>query len=186
MSVLINLLFPFFLVYLKLSGGIWKRKGVLQLAKKQNRLLVGLYDQYFAKYGAFVGLASQFDGEPCFPHGPYGVFISSGAIIGKNVVVFQHVTIGSDSLVDSVDQGSPTVGDRCYFGAGAKVIGKVSIGRNCRVGANAVVYRDLEDNSVAVQSSTRVIKKSALDNRFITYRSGKKVYFDNGSWKPAK
>lgn len=184
MAALINLLFPFFLVYLKLNGGIWKLKGRLQTAKKQSRLLVGLYDLYFSKYGGFVGLSSQIDGEPCFPHGPYGVFISSGARIGRNVVIFQHVTIGSDSLFDSEDQGSPVVGDGCYLGAGAKIIGKVLVGRNCRVGANAVVYSNLDDNSVAVQAPTRVIKKSSLDNRYITYRSGKKVYFADGSWTP--
>jgi serine O-acetyltransferase len=67
-------------------------------------------------------------------------------------------------LLDSKGKGAPTIGNNCYIGAGAKIIGSVKIGNNCRIGANCVVYRDALDNLVAVLQSTRIIQKKELDN----------------------
>ncbi len=174
---------PVFLAYyLKKHGGIWNLKRHLQCQARSSGLLLYLYDEYFAWYGSYVGLQSQFAGEPCFPHGPYGVFISGGSKIGRNPVIFQHTTIGSDSLPGSGDEGSPTIGDNVYIGTGARIIGNIQVGDNCRIGANAVVYDDMPPHSVAVQSPTRVIRKSRLDNRYFTVRNGHWVYFDNGHW----
>lgn len=184
-AVISKVFFPFFMLYLKLSRqNIWVFKSSLRSRSAPNRLLAAFYDRYFSGYGSYVGLESEIESEPCFPHGPSGIFISSSAKIGKDVVIFQHVTIGSNSLLDSSHQGSPKIGDYVYIGAGAKVIGNIVIGNSCRIGANAVVYRDLEPNSVAIQAATRVIPKSGLDNRFVTYRNGKKVYFSGGNWLP--
>lgn len=185
LRLLAKLLFPLFLAGLKLSGrSIWSFKAELQRCRRANPLLLAFYDQYFARYGSWIGLASRIAGEPCFPHGPYGVFVSGGARLGANTVIFQQVTIGSDSLADSADAGSPQIGDNVYIGTGAKVIGKVTVGDNCRIGANAVVYSDIPANSVAVQSPTRVIRKHSLDNRFLSFRRGRWVAFDRGAWKP--
>lgn len=53
------------------------------------------------------------------------------------------------------------------IGAGAKIIGDVRIGNNCRIGAGACVTKDLPDNTVAVSSPLRLIEhKEVLDNRF--------------------
>jgi len=60
---------------------------------------------------------------PSFPHGAYGIFISGGAEIGANAVIFQQVTIGSNTLPDSNGRGAPRLGDDCYIGAGAKLVG---------------------------------------------------------------
>lgn len=58
------------------------------------------------------------------PHGFYGIFISQRAKIGYGCTIYQHVTIGSNDL------GAPTIGNNCLIGAGAKIIGNVSIGNN--------------------------------------------------------
>lgn len=168
--------------YLKKHGGIWKLKRHLQDQARPSKLPLYLYDEYFAWYGSYVGLHSQLAGEPCFPHGWYGVFISGGAKIGRNAVIFQHITIGSDSLPDSGNAGSPAIGDNVYIGTGARIIGNVHIGNNCRIGANAVVYEDMPPDSVAVQAPTRIIRKSGLDNRYCTVRNGRWVYFEDGTW----
>ncbi len=110
---------------------------------------------------------AQIPYDPCFPHGVLGVFISNGAKLGRDCVIFQQVTIGSNTLSDSVGAGAPTLGDRVYIGAGAKIIGNITIGDNCRIGANAVVYQDMPPNSVAVCAPTRIIQKECLDNRYI-------------------
>ena len=89
-------------------------------------------------YGSYIGPTAKFESEPCFPHGIIGVFISGGSTIGKNCVIFQQVTIGSNALKGSPGYGAPVIGDNCYIGAGAKIIGNVKIGNNCRIGANAV------------------------------------------------
>ena len=55
-----------------------------------------------------------------------------------------------------------------------------------RVGANAVVYNDLPDNTVVVVGEQKVIERQrALDNKFYSYKSGWK-YFDDGAWKPVE
>lgn len=167
---------------LKKYGGIWKLKEHLAKADIPNKRLLAIYDAYFSRTGSWIGYNSKFDAVPCFPHGTHGIFISNGARIGRNAVIFQHVTIGSNTLNDSNRTGSPTIGEAVYIGAGAKIIGGITIGKNCRIGANAVVYQDMPPNSVAVQSPTRIIQKDNLDNRFYSQRKGRWEYFDDGNW----
>ena len=78
------------------------------------------------------------------------MFISGDAQIGKACVIFQQVTIGSNRTPGSKHWGAPIIGDNCYIGAGAKIIGNVKIGDNCRIGANAVVTKDVPSNSTIV------------------------------------
>lgn len=167
---------------LKKYGGIWGLKEHLLKCDIPNKRLIAIYDFYFSRTGSWIGYKSQFAGVPCFPHGPWGIFISGGTRLGKNVVIFQHVTIGSNTLKDSKKTGAPIIGENVYIGAGAKLIGGIIIGNNCRIGANAVVYQDMPANSVAVQSPTRIIQKDNLDNRYYSQREGKWVYFSDGSW----
>lgn len=62
------------------------------------------------------------------PHGFHGIFISSGAYIAEGCTVFQQVTIGSVTTKGSRHQGAPTIGPNCVIGAGAKVIGGITVG----------------------------------------------------------
>ncbi len=167
---------------LRKYGGIWGLKGHLFAAENPSRFLLDAYDEYFAAQGSWIGYRSQFDGIPCFPHGHFGIFVSNGASIGKNAVIFQQVTIGSNSLKGSNGAGSPHIGANVYIGAGAKIIGNVIVGDNCRIGANAVVYRSMPPHSVAVCAPTRIIEKSALDNRYYSLVNGKWGYDFNGKW----
>jgi serine O-acetyltransferase len=106
---------------------------------------------------------------PRLPHGAYGIFISKGATIGMDCVIFQQVTIGSNTLQQSKKKGSPIIGYNCYIGARAKVIGNIKVGNNCRIGANCVVVEDVPDSSVVVLQKPRVLIKSNLDNKFLNY-----------------
>ena len=69
-----------------------------------------------------------------------------------------------------------------YIGAGAKIIGNVKIGNNVRIGANAIVVTDIEDNSVVVLNKPRIIKKKNMDNRFIRKINNDKFYYENGKF----
>lgn len=163
-----------------MGGGVWQAK-LKNPNFTSNKSYVRIWYKRLAKNGSWVGHNANISGLPCFPHGCVGVFISGGAIIGKNAVIFQQVTIGSNTLKGS-NVGSPVIGDNCYIGAGAKIIGNVRIGNNCRIGANACVYKDMPDNSVAVCASTRIIQKESLDNHFYSMHRGKWVYYEDGKW----
>lgn len=171
-SVGFALLHPFLRVYIKLwYGDYWALKERLQ--KKPSPLLKQAYEKYFMKYGSYVGVDSQIAGRPYFPHGCVGVFISNDAVIGRDAVIFQQVTIGSNTAAGTKRPGAPVIGDGAYLGAGAKIIGAVTVGDCCRVGANAVVYEDLPPHSVAVCAPTRVVRKEKLDNAFRVNIGGK-------------
>jgi serine O-acetyltransferase len=90
-----------------------------------------------------------------FPH-PYGIIIHSQTVIGENTIVMQQVTMGGKSLVEPT--GAPTLGNNCYVGAGAKILGAVRIGNYVTVGANAVVTKDVPEGSVVV-GVNQILKK---------------------------
>lgn len=162
--------------------GIWGLKKYIKDNNITTNISLDVYNEFFAKYGSWIGSHCTLKGIPCFPHDYYGIFISGGSIIGKNVVILQQVTIGSNTLSDSKSNGCPTIGNNVYIGAGAKIIGKVVVGDNCRIGANSVVTKDMPSNTVAISSPTRYIQKSDLDNRFFGGYKGKLAYYDNGNW----
>jgi len=165
-------------------GGPWKlkqrcmdtRSGVVK------RAFIALHGWYQYENNSSVAWNARFAGEPCFPHGMKSIFVSGAAEIGKNCVIFQQVTIGSVMIPDSNGRGAPSIGDNCYIGAGAKIVGKVRIGDNVRIGANAVVYKDVPDNSVVVVGGTRVVAREGVpDNRFYSFR-GVWTYWEDGRW----
>ena len=131
---------------------------------------------------AYLPFNNTIKGPINFLHGTYGVFISGGATIGKNCTIYQQVTIGSNMLIDSKGLGSPTIGDNCLIGAGAKIIGNIRIGNNCRIGANAVVAKDLPDNSVIVLSSQKIYQKEHLVNRIYQMTAQGWGYLEDGKF----
>jgi serine O-acetyltransferase len=77
-----------------------------------------------------------------------GVVIGETAVVGNDVLLFHGVTLGGTTM--SPGKRHPTVGDRVVIGAGAKVLGAVHIGSDARIGANAVVVKDVPDGATAV------------------------------------
>lgn len=80
------------------------------------------------------------------PH-PYGIVIHPGVVLGEHVVVMHQVTLGQKRPADTA---VPTIGDRVFLGAGAKVLGGVTVGEGALVGANAVVTRDVPPGATVV------------------------------------
>ena len=110
------------------------------------------------------------------PHGFYGIFISQAAKIGKGCTIFQNVTIGSNTLIDSKSSGAPTIGENVYIGSGATIIGNVKVGNNVRIGAGCNVTRDVPDNCTIVQAAPTVIQKDKpQDNRWFSIDEYKKL-----------
>ncbi len=77
-----------------------------------------------------------------------GVVIGETAEVGEDVVIFHGVTLGGVSM--SPGKRHPTVGSHVLLGAGAKVLGPIVIGDGAKVGANAVVTKDVPADSIAV------------------------------------
>jgi serine O-acetyltransferase len=85
-----------------------------------------------------------------------GVVIGETAVIGNNVTLFQGVTLGGTGK----ERGKrhPTIGNNVVIGAGAKVLGNITIGENSMIGANAVVVRDALPHSTVVGVPGRVAR----------------------------
>ena len=77
-----------------------------------------------------------------------GVVIGETSEIGEDVTLYHGVTLGGTSLEKG--KRHPTLGDRVVIGAGAKVLGAITIGSDTRIGANAVVVKSVPPNSVVV------------------------------------
>jgi len=93
-------------------------------------------------------------GEGVFIDHATGVVIGETTIIGNNVMIYQQVTLGGVSL--SKGKRHPTIEDNVIVGAGAKVLGNITIGANSKIGANSVVIRDVPPGSTAVGVPARV------------------------------
>jgi serine O-acetyltransferase len=83
----------------------------------------------------------------------FDIVVSGDAVLGDDVVLRNGVTIG---LRHRGHRGSPTIGNRVDIGAGAKLLGPISIGDDAAIGANAVVITDVPAGHVAVGVPARV------------------------------
>ena len=114
-----------------------------------------------ASFGTHLNCQAEFANPPHLPHGIRGIFISHQAIIGKNSTIYQQVTIGDGKY--GINRGEKKEGDNCFIGAGAKIIGKIKIGHNVRIGAGCVVATDIPDNCTVVMESPRIILREKKD-----------------------
>lgn len=88
-------------------------------------------------------------------HG-HGVVIGETAVIGDNCTIYQGATLGGTGK--ERNKRHPTLGDNVVVGAGAKVLGNITVGSNVRIGANSVVLTDVPDNCTVV-GVNRVIRR---------------------------
>ena len=133
----------------RLAHRLWR--GGHRLAARLVSTVVRVWTSVDIHPGATVG-------DGLFIDHALGVVIGETAELGADVTLYQGVTLGGTSL----ERGKrhPTVGDRVTIGAGAKVLGPVTIGAGSRIGANAVVVRDVPPDSVVVGVPGQVIARS--------------------------
>ena len=86
-----------------------------------------------------------------------GVVIGETAIIRNDVIIYQQVTLGGVSI--SKGKRHPTLENNVVIGAGAKILGNITIGEHSKVGANSVVVKNVPANSTAVGIPARVLKR---------------------------
>lgn len=87
------------------------------------------------------------------PHGGRGVVVHSEAVLGSYVTILHGVTVG----VTAAGQQAPRLEDGVYVGAGACVLGPVTLGAHSKVGANSVVLKDVPAGRTAVGIPTRIL-----------------------------
>jgi serine O-acetyltransferase len=86
-----------------------------------------------------------------------GIVIGETAEIGDDVLLYHQVTLGGTSLARA--KRHPTLGNHVLIGMGAAILGPINIGENCRIGANAVVNKDIPPNCTVVGIPGRIVRR---------------------------
>ena len=98
--------------------------------------------------GAIIGKGLFID------HGA-GVVTGETAIVGDNVTMFQGVTLGGTGKQKG--KRHPTIGNEVFIGSGAKILGNITIGDHAKIGANAVILKDVPENVTVVGVPGRIV-----------------------------
>jgi serine O-acetyltransferase len=135
----------------RLTHKLWQRN--LRLPARWLSQLIRVLTGIEIHPGASIGPGFFID------HG-MGVVIGETAEIGADVTIYHGVTLGGTSL--NKGKRHPTLGDRVVVGAGAKLLGAIKIGDDCRIGANAVVVKSVPPNAVVVGVPGQPVVRSQL------------------------
>lgn len=108
----------------------------------------------FLMFNSVVPYTTEIGKDTKFAYGGMGCVVHSRAKIGERVIIGQNSTIGRSLDPEDI----PTIGNDVYISAGARIVGNIHVGNNVIIGANAVVCKDIPDNSVAVGVPAKVIK----------------------------
>jgi serine O-acetyltransferase len=103
--------------------------------------------------GAIIGCGAEFGPSFVLIHSQ-GVVINGKVHGGSHVYIEHQVTIGAEG------RASPSLGSNVFIGAGAKIIGAVTVGDRARVGANAVVVHDVPPRATVVGIPARVVRQN--------------------------
>ena len=106
--------------------------------------------------GAVIGKRILMD------HG-MGIVIGQTAIVGDNCTIYHGVTLGGTGKV--AKKRHPTVGNNVFIGAGAKILGNITIHDNVKIGANSVILKDIEQDSTVVG----IPRENSKDKHTIDY-----------------
>lgn len=138
----------------RLSHGFWVRgfRWLGRFTSHLGRLLTGIE----IHPGATIGRRFFID------HG-MGVVIGETAVIGDDVTLYHGVTLGGTSWVKG--KRHPTLEDGVVVGAGAQILGPITIGTRAKVGSNAVVVKDVPPETTAVGNPARIIDSEQAQKR---------------------
>ena len=127
------------------------------LYKKGHILLARLLSQHARhKTGIEIHPGAEIGRRGFIDHGD-GVVVGETTIIGDDVTIYQGVTLGGTGK--DVGKRHPTIGNGVTIGAGAKVLGPITIGDHSKVGAGAIVLKNVPSNCTVVGNPGRIVKK---------------------------
>ncbi|MFI3241617.1 MAG: serine O-acetyltransferase EpsC [Alphaproteobacteria bacterium] len=138
------------------------------LWKKEFKLLARVFSQ-FARFftGVEIHPAAKIGNNFFIDHG-FGVVIGETTEIGNNVTLYQNVTLGGTGK--DVGKRHPSIGDNVIIGSGAQVLGPVNIGKNAKIGSNAVVLKDVPSFATAVGVPAHtILGKTKKRSCFVAY-----------------
>ena len=135
--------------YAYARGALWCQVGVRQMT-------VLLLRHYSIKFGIDISRDTRIGSGFYIGHFG-GIVVNEGVVIGNNCNLSQGVTLGQ--LNRGERAGCPTIGNNVYIGPGAKVIGRVQIGDDVAIGANAVVVHDVAPRTTVGGVPARVISE---------------------------
>ena len=137
------------LVYHRISHRLFNknRKLFARLSSQRARRITGIEIHPGAKVG-----------EKLFIDHGMGIVIGETAEIGNNVTIFHGVTLGGIGG-EKDEKRHPTVEDDVVIGAGAKILGPITIAKGAKIGANSVVLKDVPPYTTAVGAPARIIEK---------------------------
>ena len=151
-------------VYLCYSGlhAIWFYR-VTHWLWNHRLLLLGRWLSQVARFltGIEIHPGARIGRRFFIDHG-MGVVIGETAIVGEDVTLYQGVTLGGTGK--ETGKRHPTIEDSVVIGGGAKVLGNITVGRNCRIGAGSVVLRSVPEDSTVVGVPGHII-----------FREGKRI-----------
>jgi len=130
----------------RMAHGLWKSG--MRFAARWLSYLSRMFTQIDIHPGATIGRRFFID------HG-CGVVIGETAEVGNDVTLYHGVTLGGVSW--NAGKRHPTLCDGVMIGAGAKILGPVTVGRDARVGANSVVIHDIPESMTVVGIPGRVV-----------------------------
>ena len=126
---------------------IYLRYKISRFFYKKNLLSISKYIMYrtYRKYNCIISYKADIRGKLNLPH-PIGIVIGEGTKIGKNVTIYQNVTLGRKNR-DLAEY--PSIGNNVIIYCNSVVVGKVKIGENSIIGCNSVVLKNIEPNKTA-------------------------------------
>lgn len=152
-----NLITHVFYKQIDLKCILYYRLAILLRNKRVYFLPTILNNKVKTKFSSYISLSSNIGLGMFFPH-PSSIIIGKGVTIGDNCIIYQNVTIGGARIGDGTSNKYPKIGNNVTIFSGAKIIGNITIGDNCTVGANALVNKSFKSNSTIVGIPGRIIK----------------------------
>ena len=146
----------------RLAHGLWNAgcKWLARFASHCGRWMTGIE----IHPGATIGRRFFID------HG-MGVVIGETAEIGDDCTLYHGVTLGGTSW--NKGKRHPTLGNGVVIGAGAKVLGPITVGAHAKIGSNAVVVKDVPPGATAIGIPARIVEAQESNGRFSAYAVGR-------------
>ena len=140
------------ILFYKISNFFWRLnlKLIARIMSNISRFLTGIEIHPAVKIGKNLFI----------DHG-MGIVIGETTVIGDNVSIYQGVTLGGTKWEKK--KRHPNISNNVIIGAGAKVLGPITVGKNSKIGANSVVTRNVPANTVVVGIPARVVDNPSGD-----------------------
>ncbi|MBM7833061.1 serine O-acetyltransferase [Clostridium sardiniense] len=149
---------PIFILFIYRIGNEIYYSKINKVIKKIILIFIKVFQKIFIDivFGIEINYESTIGKGMRIVH-PKEIIIASSAKVGEYCTIFNGVTVGINE--HSEKSLAVTIGNNVYIGTGGKIIGQIIIGDNCKIGANAVVFKNIKKNTTVV-SEQRIIEKS--------------------------